>query len=1099
MKLRFGTVLSFAFSLIIIFSSAASAQTSKGTLTGTVTDPTGASVSNATVTARGLENGETRTVTTGNYGEYRITAILPGLYEVKAESQGFAALVMSNVEVKASVETPLDFQLQVSGAAQSVMVEASTSAVQSESAELSANISSTEIKELPIGSLNPISLVLTEPGVVSVADRDNFTNGAGFSVDGLRPRSNNFLIDGFDNNDNGIQGQAIQPQNLEAVSEVVVETNSYAPEFGRGGGSVTNVIYASGTNNWHGAAWERYNGSGFNAITADQHRNGLVTVPRTVENTPGFRVGGPIAKNKLFVFGSYQLDHLRGDEQGAQITIPTAAGVSTLQSIGANQNVQILLNSLNGLVAPTASSAISIGDRAGCGTDCTVEVGTFARQAPQISNAYEYVIRGDYLMTAKDTISVRWLASHNSLTPDFFANPNSLPGTDTEQSGPSRSLGAFWTHVINNHIVNELRFTRQTLNFGFDPLASTISNPSFNLPDVEVAELSGVDFGGLTVGFPQDRDHTVYQYQEALSINHGHHSFKVGADITHLGITDSVPFNSRGTLTYNSGGDCSAIGLSTCTGLANFIDDFSGDGGTASKQFGVSQVNYTQLQQAYYGQDTWKVRPNVSLTYGLRYEFQGTPFNTLPFPTISASTGLNDPLSLRVPEKPDRNNFGPRVGIAYTPKFMSWLFGQDKTAIRAGFGMFYDVLFANILDNTASSTPNVTGGTVIASGDRGQADFSAVIPSITPDLSPFDTVTTAVSNLRNPLTYQWNLSVERELPGNWLVTAAYVGTRGERLFLNQEINPGIDSVRINPDRGSIFARTNNGDSIYHGLQTKAEHNFRHGILFRAAYTFSKSIDNGSEIFVTSGGSTRAQDQFSNRNDRGLSAFDRRHRAAFTWVWDLPNVHGDSGYKHALGYAVNGWELAGTAQFETGAPETIHIENFDVNGDLSGFNDRPSLGNRAVPINYSTACLDPAGTCDTGVGFSQDGVHFVDFNSSFGLDPGTGDFTATANDFRYLVVLGQNGNVGRNTFFNPGSEIWAMSIQREFKMPFKHLESQAFLVRMEAYNPFNHANLGGGEGSGVSSVSGNVTSPNFLNSSITSVGGRSLKFYLRYSF
>jgi outer membrane receptor protein involved in Fe transport len=1112
MRLRIATVLSFATFAILILSAIAVAQTSKGTITGTVTDPSGASVANVTITARGLDNGETRTVTTGNYGEYRITAILPGIYEVKADSQGFGSVVMDHVDVKASVETPLDFQLQVRGASQSIVVEASSSAVQSESAELSASISGTDIKELPIISLNPISLVLTEPGVVSVADRDSFTNGAGFSVDGLRPRSNNFLIDGFDNNDNGIQGQAIQPQNLEAVSEVVIQTNSYAPEFGRGGGSVTNVIYASGTNNWHGAVWERYNGSGFNAITADQHRNGLATVPRTVENTPGFRVGGPIAKNKLFVFGSYQLDHLRGDEQGAQITIPTAAGVATLQSLGANQNVQTLLNSLNGLVAPSADpksiSTIAIGDRPGCGTGCTVEVGTFARQAPQISNAYEYVIRGDYLMTPKDTISVRWLASHNSLTPDLFANPNALPGTDTEQSGPSRSLGAFWTHVINDHIVNELRFTRQTLNFGFDPLASTLANPFVNLPDIEVAELSGVDFGGLTLGFPQDRDHTVYQYQEALSVTHGHHSFKVGADIAHLGITDGVPFNSRGTLTYNSGGDCSAIGLSSCTGLANFFDDFSGDGGTASKQFGVSQVSYTQLQQSYYAQDTWKVRPNVSLTYGLRYEFQGTPFNTLPFPTVNASTALTDPLSLRVPEKPDRNNFGPRLGIAYTPKFMPGLFGQDKTAIRAGFGMFYDVLFANILDNTASSTPNVTGGTVIASvisptGDRGQADFSSVIPSITPTLSPFDSVTTAVSNLRNPLTYQWNLSVERELPGSWLVTAAYVGTRGERLFLNQELNPGVNSVRLNPDRGGIFARTNNGDSIYHGLQTKAEHRFGRGVLFRAAYTFSKSIDNGSEVFVTSGGSTRAQDQFSNRGDRGLSAFDRRHRAAFTWVWDPPGVHGDSGYKHALGYAVNGWEVSGTAQFETGAPETIHVENFDVNGDLSGANDRPSVGNLSVPINYSAACLNPAGHCDTGVGISQDGVHFADFNSSFGVNPGpgpsTGDFIATAQDFRYLLVLGQNGNVGRNTFNNPGSQIWAMSIQREFKLPFKRLESQAFLVRMEAFNPFNHANQGGGEGSGVPSVSGNINSPNFLNSAITSVGGRSVKFYLRYSF
>lgn len=1089
------------FGIIVLFSLVLSihtaAQTSKGTIAGTVTDPSGASVTNATVTVRGLQNGETRTVTTGSNGEYRITAVLPGLYEVKATAQGFAELLLDHVEVRATVDTPVDLQLQVTSTSQSIMVEASPSTVQSESAELSANISNTEIKELPIGSLNPITLVLTEPGVVSVSDRDSFTNGAGFSVDGLRPRSNNFLIDGFDNNDNGIQGQAIQPQNLEAVSEVVIQTNSYAPEFGRGGGSVTNVIYASGTNNWHGAAWERYAGSAFNAITSEQHTQGLTSVPRVVENTPGFRVGGPILKNKLFIFGSSQWDRIRGDEQGSQITIPTAAGVATLQSIGANQNVQILLNSLNGLVAPTATSAVSIGNRPGC-PDCTVEVGSFARQAPQLSNSYEYVIRGDYLATKKDTVSVRFLASYSSLTPDLFANPNALPGTDTDQAGPSRSLAAYWTHVINNHIVNELRFQRETLDFGFDPTAATLANPFSNLPDVEVSDLTGVDFGGLTTGFPQDRNHTVYQYQDALSLTLGHHNFKVGVDIAHLGINDGEPFNSRGSLTYNSGGDCSAIGLATCTGLANFIDDFSGDGGVATKQFGVSQVNYSQLQQAYYFQDTWKLRPNVSLTYGLRYEYQGTPFNVLPFPTVNAATALTDPLTLRVPEKPDRNNFGPRVGLAYTPKFWQDIFGENKTAIRAGFGVFYDVLFSNILDNTASSTPNVTGGTVTGSGGRGQGAFSAVIPSITPDLSPLDNVTTSVSNLRNPLTYQWNLSVERELPGSWLVTAAYVGTRGERLFLNQELNPGIDGVRLNPDRGGIFARTNNGDSIYHGLQTKAEHSFRHGVLFRAAYTFSRSIDNGSEVFVTSGGSTRAQNEFSNRDDRGLSAFDRRHRVALTWVWDLPGFHGDSGFGRGFSYVTSGWEVAGTAQFESGAPETLYLGGFDVNGDLSGFNDRPSIGNLAVPINYSTACLNPAGNCDSGVGFSSDGVNFVDFNSSFGLD-GNGNPSAPASDFRYLVILGQNGNIGRNTFRNPGTEDWAMSIQREFKLGFHHMESQAFLVRMEAFNPFNHANLGGGEGSGVPSESGNILSPNFLNTAVTTHGGRSVKFYLRYSF
>jgi hypothetical protein len=392
----------------------------------------------------------------------------------------------------------------------------------------------------------------------------------------------------------------------------------------------------------------------------------------------------------------------------------------------------------------------------------------------------------------------------------------------------------------------------------------------------------------------------------------------------------------------------------------------------------------------------------------------------------------------------------------------------------------------------------VTGGTVIGSvtggTPRGVSAFSGVIPSITPVLSPFDAVTTVASDLRNPETLQWNVNIERSLPGSWIATVAYVGTRGEHLYLNHELNPGVDSVRLNPDRGSIFARTNNGDSIYHALQTKVERSFKNGFLFRGAYTFSRSIDNGSEVFVTTGGSTRAQDQFSFRGDRGPSAFDRKHRAVFTWVYQLPQVHGDSGALRAVRFLTNGWQVSGTASFESGAPETIHFGGFDQNGDLSGFNDRPSLGNPAIPINYSPACLDPTGTCNTGVGFSFDGVNFVDFNSSFGLDPNTGDFVAKATDFHYLAILGKNGTVGRNSFYNPGRQDWAMSIQREFKIH----ESQAFLLRMEAFNPFNHPNLGGGE-DGVPSVSGDLLSPSFLDKSTTSVGGRSVKFFVRYSF
>jgi hypothetical protein len=1092
------------FLLLVVFAGVNSfSQTSKGTLAGTVRDASGAVVHGATVVAKDIAGGEVRTATTGTGGEYRIEAINPSYYELTISSPSFATQKIERLQVLASVITSYNAQLKPASTSEVVQVEASGNTVQSESAELSANIPEVEITELPIVGLNPIALVLTEPGVVRVSQRDDFTNGASFSVDGLRPRSNNFLLDGFDNNDNGIQGQAIQPQNLEAVKEVVIQTNSYAPEFGRGGGSVTNVIYASGTNNWHGALWELYNGSGFNAIKSEEARDNLTTVPRTVENIYGFKLGGPIVHRKLFAFGSSQWDKLRGLESGSQITLPTANGIATLQSFGGtNPNVQTLLASLGGLTAPSADTSIAVGNRSGCNANpCSVELGSFARHASQLSDAYEYVVRVDFVAGDKDTLAARFLGSHNSLTPDLFANPNALPGTDTTQAGPSRNLGIFWTHVLSPRAVNELRFTSQTLNFGFDPTAKTLANPFQSLPDIEVDNLVGVDFGGLTTGFPQDRNHSIYQYQEAYSFTVGKHNFKAGADITHLHITDQVPFNSRGTLSYLSGGDCSAIGLATCTGLANFIDDFSGDGGAASKQFGLGQVRFTQNQQSYYFQDEWKARPNVTLTYGVRYEYQGTPLNALPFPAVNEATALTDPLTLVVKEKGDTNNFGPRLGFTYSPRFWNGLFGENKTVLRAGFGTFYDVLFTNILDNNAASTPNVTGGTTTGSVDtsnpsaiRGQPALSTVIPSITGVLSPTDSVTTTVANLRNPLTYQWNVNIQRQLPGDWLASVAYVGTRGERLFLNQELNPGVDGVRLNPNRGGIFARGNHGDSIYHGMQLKGEHNFKHGVLFRGAYTWSRAIDNGSEVFVTSGQSTRAQNQFSFTGDRGPSAFHRTQRAVFTFVYQVPGLT-------ALGRGVNqvtkGWQFSGTSAFESGAPETLS-SGIDANGDLSGFNDRPSVGNLAVPINYSAACRDPNGTCNTGVGFSNDGVTFVDFNSSFGFDPNTGNFTAKASDFRYLVVNGKLGNIGRNSFYNPGRVDWALSLQRDFKLPIRHAESQELSVRMEAFNPFNHPNLGGGE-DGVPSVSGLITNGSFLNVSQTSVGGRTVRFWMKYAF
>jgi hypothetical protein len=307
-----------------------------------------------------------RTVMTGPNGEYRIDAVTPSTYNVSFSKTGFSTKQIKNIAVAASVVTSVNAQLALGDVSQTLTVEAGGATVQTDSGELSGKITTQEVSQLPIVTGNPIDLVLTQPGAVTVSSRDGLTNGEGFSIDGLRPRANNFLIDGFDNNDYGITGQALQPSNIEAIKEVNIQTNSYAPEFGRGGASITNVIYKNGTNQWHGTAWERYSGAAITAIPVELRNQGITVSPQFVNNEYGFDLGGPLIRNKLFIFGSSQWDHDNFDESGAQFTIPTAAGVAALQSIGANTNAGILISSLGGLTAPSATGTINIGNRAGC-------------------------------------------------------------------------------------------------------------------------------------------------------------------------------------------------------------------------------------------------------------------------------------------------------------------------------------------------------------------------------------------------------------------------------------------------------------------------------------------------------------------------------------------------------------------------------------------------------------------------------------------------------------------------------------------------------------------------------------------------------------
>jgi Carboxypeptidase regulatory-like domain/TonB-dependent Receptor Plug Domain len=1096
--------------VVALVAGMAFAQTTKGTIAGIVTDNTDAVITGATVTATAAGGGETRTVTTGANGEYRIEALTPGEFTITVSAPGFGKKNVTNVVVRTSMITSNNVQLAIASASEVISVEASPDQIQTESGELSKTISTVSVRDLPYSSANPYQLATTLPGVSTVVARDDMSNGYSFSVNGLRPRSNNFLIDGFDNNDNSIQGQAFQPQNTEAVQEVTLLTNSYTAEFGRGGASVSNLTFRSGNNAYHGALWEQYNGSILNALTATEKRQGVIREDctqaqldagctrgpgRSVSNTFGFRVGGPVIKNKLFFFATSQWSKFYGAQNPGPLLIPNAAGVATLKSVAAGDaatagNIGLITGALGNIVGKTNEGSVELGNRPGCvlspttGT-CAVDYGFFQRSDPAANLGNEWTARADYVGT-NDSFLVRYTNSVSNLSPDLGNNP-SLPYSDTQVGGPSRLLGTMWSHTFTPSLMNEFRFSAQSLDFAFKGTPATLASPYANLPSIFFGTSLTAYFGGYGQGgFPQGRGHKTFQLQDAVSWTKGTHNIKMGADLAILLVKDTIPFNFNGIVTFADGGDCSSIGLETCTDMANFIDGFMGSGGSLSRSFGTPVISVPTNQQAYYFQDSWKFRPNLTVDYGVRYEYQPPDAsNVLQYPAIDRNFKGQSFLK-QIQQKPDRNNFGPRFGFAYTPRFWQNIFGEDKTVIRGGYGVFYDAFFTNISQNTAGNFPNALGVSILGGDGRAQQDPLGFLQTATGVVDPTAILNSVAPNLTNPMIQQWNLNVQRELPAKTQLEVAYVGTRGEHLWTNEQFNPRIlttqyvQGARFDPTRGTMIVRDNGADSIYHGLQATVTRNVKN-LNLRGSYTFSRAIDNSSEVFTTTGGTNRRMILNNPNSDRGVSAYDRMHRAAISYVYEVPFAPSNGILKAVLG----GWANSGVFSVQSGAPETIYLGSYDMNGDGELNNDRPILSNANATLNYSAACRKNGSGCNTGVGVvSKTGVITALFSNA----------PVTANQVKFLMYpqnSGINGTVGRNSMYYPGLWTFDTSMFKRVKMPFNEAHQVEF--RADLLDAFNHKNAG------MAGFNGNLRTSTFDGLDSTIRGGRVIQLWLKYQF
>jgi hypothetical protein len=1084
-------------------------------------------VPNAAVSALSAMYGQPHETHTDSVGTYRLENLQPGTYSVTFTAPGFSKVSVSGVVVNGSVTTTINSRLTIATAQQTIEVVApAAQVIDEQSGQLDENVTRQEVAELPYGAVyrDPTALVLTLPGVHDTpqgqgAVNSYLTEGQAFSVNGTRPRANNFLIDGQDNNDAGITGEAYQPTNYGAIQEVTFLTNSYSAEYGRGGGSVTNVIYKSGTNNLHGDLWEVNRNSALAAIPAqDQVSNPLTKNPFDNQNTFGFDAGGPIVKDKLFVFGAAQWNRERVNATGplGQF-LPTPAGIATLKSLEPNANISLFLNAIGPLVGAAGTPTTTLVP---LGTDSlgtarpSVEIGPFQLQNVRgVTNGYDWNYRMDWHFTDRDVLTGSIVRENSSISPDTFANLGALPNFETAQSGHSELVRAQWAHTISSNLINELHLSYSNINFGFVVTPATASGPQANIPWIQFGNDINFPSIGVAKNFPQGRSHNTYQIQEALSYSANRHTIKAGIDITILNLHDINALNTRGTLFYNFGGTDSAG--ATYNSLGNFIDDWTGsDPGSASKGFG--NPNFTSIANMFapYIEDTWRIRNDVTLTAGLRYEYWGSLANSLAFPAFNINAGVGLPNALdpsystdltkfdslfSFKQNPDRRNFAPRLGLAYTPRWGKFFFGDGQTVIRAGYGIFYDGLFSDLVDGSATSQPNSFGGSIPFQFGRGQMSASTF-----PGIGPLNTsffIQSMASNLHNPLTQQWNVDVQRQLPLGLVMTLAYVGTRGDRLFANQDVNPalGLDSSSFtytysNPNFGEIGIRTNNGQSWYSSGQVEVERKI-HSLVLRGSYTYSKFMDDASEIFQL--GSNAAVNLASypqvltnQYSDWGPSAFDQRHRFSVAYVWQVPYVH-ENAFLRAL---TDQWQWSGIASIESGTPNSV-MDGLD-NGFTGHSNSRPDLGNPNAPFN--------------SVGIDGGNI-WTDFFA--GLTPGlfydsscalftAGPCTPKPKDAFHFIIPAQTidaagqyvaapGNVGRNSVFGPGQVYFDTAVQRDFPIHFWKLEGQTISIRAEFLNAFNHPNL--------FTPSYTITDSNFNNTAITINGGREIKLWLKYSF
>jgi hypothetical protein len=1006
-------------------------QAPQATIRGQLEDSARYPIPDARIRAVNEETNATLEISSGPTGEYAFPTLKPGSYRIEAEHPGFRRYVKPGIQISVGQSLRLNIRLEPGGPAEEMVVIARQNVVEPDKAHGGTVIENHQITHFPLDGRNFLQLTLLVPGTAPAAQGSPGTVRGEFAVNssGGREDSNSFMLDGAFNNDPKLNGISINPP-VDAIREFEILTSTYDAAYGRSGGAQVSIATKSGTNDFHGTAYEFFRNA---ALDARNYFEGAEGAPaRYQRNQFGFSLGGAVRKDRTFFFVDYE--GLRAQEGITRVTnvptelervgdfsqsvFPAPINPYTQSPFEDDQIPPEMINDTGSAIA----ALYPMPNR-------DVPGQNYVSSPVRLDRDDRFDVRVDHALAKNSGLIARYSFADGNLYEPFSGRTfASIPGYGVRVPRRAQNLLLGQDHTFSCNLVNQLRFTLNRVAGGsFQESRTGSLNEAVGIPELSsnprdhglsLITVSGYSPIGDEYNNPQHGVTNLFQVADTMTYSKSRHLFRFGVDLRRLQQNAYRDIQSRGFMAFSDYGQVTGNGLADM--LLGFIT-YSGGAKLDNPQY------LRAMSWNFFLHDSYRVRRNITLQLGVRYEYNSPPVDrydrAVTYDPVSESlVPVGEDGIPRGGYKPDRNNWAPRVGIAWSME------ASGKSVLHAGYGVYFDQSSLAPGEGIYFNKPYYDfkiyyplQGYPLTLNDPFPAGYPLRIPV---SATGYDI------NLRTPYVQQWNLMFERQLGADGQIEIAYVGSKGAKIISGRDINqPAASPVHPNPRPVPEFADIvyieSIGNSTYNSLQAKFQQRLRSGFSAIVSYTYGKSIDDNSTFFSSAGDANFPQDSLNPRAERGRSNFDLRHRFSMGYSLDLPFGKGrrflsDGRY---VSQFLSGWSTYGLITAQSGRPFTVALlpENDNSNTGISslgfGANDRPDrIASGTLPDPGPDAWFD------------------------------TGAFV--------IPDYGTFGNSGRNILDGPGYCDFSASVMKDTRVR----ESLNLQFRAEFFNAFNHANF-----------------------------------------